>query len=536
MYSTVVSASISGIESRRVIVEADVSDGLPNFGLVGFLASETREAAERVRTALRNSGVRLSPQHVTVNLAPASFHKEGALFDLAIAVALMGGYGFFPQQALNGVLLLGELNLSGEIGPVRGVLEIVSHAREYGCGTVIVPTANLAEGSVTGDVQVLGAGNLNQVIHFLAQRASGKVYPLEESSYEPPLVEPEPLRSMRIDTAALRRMQNVSCDADFSRIRGQELMKRAAEIAVSGFHNLLMIGPPGAGKSMTAKSIATILPETSMEEALEITKIHSVAGTLPKNTGLLTIRPFRAPHHTVTAAALCGGGSPPVPGEISLAHRGILYLDELPEFNRPVLEMLRGPLEDGNIRISRVTGTYTFPAEFMLIASMNPCRCGYFPDRTRCTCTNAQVKQYLSHISMPILDRIDMCVEAQRVKYEELTSESCSESSAGIRKRVMAARAIQEERYKGTSFRFNSDLDSEAVRKYCALDETCMKIMSSVYENMHLTARSYTRILKTARTIADLCGSSAIEPDHLMEAVSYRAVDRKYWEHALRAA
>ena len=536
MYSTVLSASISGIESRRVTVEADVSDGLPTFALVGFLASETREAAERVRTALRNSGVRLSPQHVTINLAPASFHKEGAHFDLAIAIALMGGYGFFPQQALDGVLLLGELSLNGEIGPVRGVLEIVSHAGEYGCRTVIVPDENLAEGSVPGNVTVLGARNLNQVIHFLAERSEGAVYPMEESSYEPPLVQPPPLRTMKVDTAALYREQRESSDVDFFQIQGQALMRRAAEIAVSGFHNLLMIGPPGAGKSMTAKRIATILPEPGMDEALEITKIHSIAGTLPKGVALLTTRPFRAPHHTITSAALYGGGSPPVPGEISLAHRGILYLDELPEFQRPVLEMLRGPLEDGNIRIARVTGTFTFPADFMLIASMNPCRCGYFPDRSRCTCTNAQVKAYLSKVSMPLLDRIDMCVEAHRVKYEELTSSSREEGSAKIRERVMEARAIQRERYRGTRYRFNADLDSDAVRKYCVLDGECQSLMSSVYENMHLTARSYNRILKTARTIADLAHSSGIGVDHLMEAVSYRAVDRKYWENALRTA
>ena len=537
MYSTVVSASISGIESRRVIVEADVSDGLPTFNLVGFLASETREAAERVRTALKNSGVRLSPQHVTVNLAPASFHKEGALFDLAIAIALMGGYGFFPRQALDGILLIGELSLNGEVGSVRGVLEIVSHAKEYGCGTVIVPLENLAEGSVAGDVTVLGASNLNQVIHYLADRAGGKIYPMEESSYEPPLIAPEPLRSMKIDIAALRRRQEKGYGVDFAQVRGQALMRRAAEIAVSGFHNLLMIGPPGAGKSMTAKRIATILPETSMEEALEITKIHSVAGSLPKDTGLLTIRPFRAPHHTITPAALCGGGSPPSPGEISLAHRGILYLDEMPEYDPASLEMLRGPLEDGVIRIARVNGTYTFPADFMLIASMNPCRCGYFPDRVRCSCTNAQVRRYLSRISMPLLDRIDMCVEARRVKYEELTAQTGPEEcSAKIRERVMAARAIQQERYRGTEYRFNSDLDAEAIQRYCGMNEDSRKMMSSVYESMHLTARSYNRILKTARTIADLEQESEIRTEHLAEAVSYRAVDRKYWDRALQTA
>ena len=535
MYSTVVSASICGIESRKVTVEADVSDGLPAFNLVGFLASETREAAERVRTALRNSGVRLSPQHVTVNLAPASFHKDGSLFDLAIAIALMGGYGFFPQQSLECVLLLGELNLNGGIGPVKGVLEIVSHAEEYGCSTVIVPQENLAEGSVIKNVTVLGAGNLNQVIHYLAGRTDCSVYPLEDSSYEPPLIDPGPLLSMEIDTGALRAQQ-LGKGPDFSLIRGQALMRRAAEIAVSGFHNLLMIGPPGAGKSLTARCIASILPETTMEEALEITKIHSIAGTLPKETGLLTTRPYRAPHHTITPAALCGGGSPPGPGEISLAHRGVLYLDEMPEFNPAVLEMLRTPLEDGAIRIARITGTYTFPADFMMVASMNPCRCGYFPDRSRCTCTNAQVRRYLSRISMPLLDRIDMCVEAYRVQYEELTSASGGECSAQIRERVTAAHLAQKSRYRGTPFRFNADLDPDAVRKYCPLDPEGEKLMHQAYEKLHLTARSYNRILKTARTIADLDAASSIGIRHLTEALSYRAVDRRYWEDALRTA
>ncbi len=536
MYSTVVSASISGVSSRKVVVEADVSEGLPTFCLVGFLASETREAAERVRTALRNSGVRLAPEHITVNLAPASLHKEGVLFDLAIAVALMGGYGFFPQKATEGILFLGELSLNGEITPVRGVLEIVSHAVEYGCDTVIVPMENLAEGSVVNDVTVLGAGNLNQVIHFLGERARGRVYPMEESSYEPPIIPPKPLGRMQVDIRSIRQEQRESLGVDFSQIRGQELMRRAAEIAVSGFHNLLMIGPPGAGKSMTAKRIATILPETSMEEALEITKIHSIAGTLPKGTGLLTTRPFRAPHHTITSAALCGGGSPPCPGEVSLSHRGVLYLDEMPEFIPAVLEMLRGPLEDGDSRIARVTGTYTFPADFMLVASMNPCRCGYFPDRRLCTCTNAQVRKYLSRISMPMLDRIDMCAEARRVKYEELTVTGQGESSAVIRERVTAARQMQNERYRGTRYRFNADLDSEAVRKYCSLDAECGKMMQDIYENMGLTARAYTKILKVSRTIADLEGSSRITMDHLAEAVSYRAIDRKYWERGMGAA
>ena len=529
MYSTVVSASICGIESRKVTVEADVSDGLPAFNLVGFLASETREAAERVRTALRNSGVRLSPQHVTVNLAPASFHKDGSLFDLAIAIALMGGYGFFPQQSLECVLLLGELNLNGGIGPVKGVLEIVSHAEEYGCSTVIVPQENLAEGSVIKNVTVLGAGNLNQVIHYLAGRTDCSVYPLEDSSYEPPLIDPGPLLSMEIDTGALRAQQ-LGKGPDFSLIRGQALMRRAAEIAVSGFHNLRMIGPPGAGKSLTARCIASILPETTMEEALEITKIHSIAGTLPKETGLLTTRPYRAPHHTITPAALCGGGSPPGPGEISLAHRGVLYLDEMPEFKRGSLEILRQPLEDREIVIARNAGTFHFPANFLLMAAMNPCPCGYYPDLNRCRCSHRDIQLYMNRISQPLLDRIDLCVECSPVTYEELTGAAeAGESSAEIREKVMRAHEIQQARFAGTGIHFNSEIPSAKLSEFCPCDEGAEKVMMDAFSSMRLSARGYHRIIKVARTIADLDGAQVIRREHAAEAVCYRMIDRKYW-------
>ena len=530
MYCTVISAAVDGISSRRVCVEADVADGLPTFSMVGFLASETREAGDRVRSALRNSGVHFSPEHVTINLSPASLHKEGALFDLAIAVSLMGAYGFFPQTALQGILFLGELSLNGEINPVRGVLEIVSHARSYGCDTVIIPDKNLMEGCVVRDVEVLGAENLNQVIHFLMERSGGEILLKEDSWYDPPLLVPAPMRRAQVDPERLRREQEKRLGVDFDQVRGQELLRRASEIAVSGFHNLLMIGPPGAGKTMTAMRIPTILPETTVEEALQITKIHSIAGTLPEDTGLLMTRPFRAPHHTITAAALCGGGNPPRPGEVSLAHRGILYLDELSEYDKSLLDMLRQPLEDGDIRISRVRGTFTFPAKFMLVASMNPCSCGYFPDRSVCTCTNAQVRRYLSRISMPFLDRIDMCVEAHKVRYEELSGEQVYESSGTIRRRVTEAAAIQEERYRGTAFRFNGDLNPEGLRRYCPLNKEGKNMMREVYEVMGLTARSYNRIIKVARTIADLAGSDQILPQHLAEAVSYRALDRKYWD------
>ncbi len=536
MYCSVISAAIDGISSRMVTVETDVTDGLPAFSMVGFLASETREASERVRSALRNSGVHLSPEHVTVNLAPASLHKEGALFDLAIAVSLMGAYGFFSAKALEGILFLGELSLSGEICPVRGVLEIVSHADSYGCDIVILPRRNLLEGCVIENVAVLGADDLNQVIHFLMERGGGEISLSEDSSYEAPLLPPRPMETAHVDLKRLRREQTEKLGVDFSQVKGQELLRRAAEIAVSGFHNLLMIGPPGAGKTMTAMRIPTILPETTTEEALQITKIHSIAGKLPEDTGLLMTRPFRAPHHTVTAPALCGGGAPPKPGEVSLAHRGVLYLDELSEYDKGILDMLRQPLEDGEIRISRVSGTFSFPAKFMLVASMNPCSCGYYPDRTVCTCTNAQVRRYLSRISMPFLDRIDMCVEAHRVRYEELTEDRSGESSERIRKRVTDAAGIQMERYRGTAYRFNGDLGPEGIHRYCRLGKAEAQMMKEVYEVMGLTARSYNRVLKVARTIADLDGAEAIQTEHLAEAVSYRAVDRSYWDSVLKTA
>lgn len=506
-FSTILSAAIDGLGVELVRVEADVSNGLPVFHMVGYLSSEVKEAGERVRTAIRNSGFDYPAKRTIVNLSPATLRKRGASFDLPIAVAIMVSLGQVSPEAAQGCLITGELGLDGRVRKVPGVLPIVMEGKQNGVTRFIVPGENKAEGSLVKGVEVIGAGSLKEVVSIL----SGEWVPekREESEITDDWDETLP---------------------DFADIRGQENVKRAAEIAVAGGHNLLMIGPPGSGKSMTAKCIAGILPPPDMEESLEITKIYSVLGMLDEKSPLIRKRPFREVHHTATRAALIGGGLVPRPGEISLAHGGVLFLDELPEFRKSVIEVLRQPLEEKSVQISRTYGNYRFPADFMLVAAMNPCPCGCYPDMKKCTCTPAQIHMYLSRISRPFLDRIDLCVEARRVEYRHLADERKGECSAVIRKRVCRAREIQIKRYTGTKMTTNSMLQGKDIQKYCTLGKKEHALMEQAFKVMGLTARAYHRIIKTARTIADLEGEERIRERHLKEALGYRAVDEKFWQ------
>ena len=504
MFSRVRSAALYGIESRMITVEADVADGLPQFAMVGYLTAEVREAQDRVRTALKNSGYRLMPKKVTVNLAPADIRKSGSGFDLPIAVAVMASYGYIPQDALQDVFLAGELGLDGSIHATRGILGMVMEARRAGCRACIIPEDNVQEGAVISGIAVYGARHLKEVAeHFTTEhRLTATTIYIEEKF----------------------QAEQSSGLPDFADIRGQHLVKRAAEIAAAGMHNLLISGPPGSGKTMVASRIRGILPPMEVEESLEVSQIHSVAGILP-SSGILRERPFRMPHHTVSAVALTGGGSIPRPGEISLAHRGVLYLDELPEFQKETLEVLRQPLEEGEVRIARNAGQFVFPADFMLVASRNPCKCGYYPDRSRCRCSEAEVMRYLHRISRPLLDRIDLHAQACEMTYEELTGDAREECTEQIRQRVLRAHEIQQRRYADTPFRFNSELTAAALETYCGLEPEAEAQLRQIYRQKQLTARSYHKVVKTARTIADLDGSVRICTRHIGEAVLYRPAD-----------
>lgn len=508
MYSIVSTAIICGIRSVPVCVEADVSDGMPMFEMVGFLASEVKEAKERVRTALRNVGFALPPKRITVNFTPADIRKSGSGFDLPIAVAVLAALGGVPEKELEGLFVIGEVGLNGNVQPVHGVLPMVAEARDRGIRRCMVPAGNKREAELVADMKIYGVTCIGEAIKILRGE------PWEDAEFP-------------FNIEATGKVEKVP---DFADINGQRLVKRACEVAVSGMHNLLMIGPPGSGKTMMAMRIPSILPPLAEAERMELSKVYSVSGLFAEREGLMRERPFRAPHHTITMQGLTGGGVIPKPGEISLAHKGVLFLDELPEFQKNTLEVLRQPLEEKCVRLVRLHGSYEYPAEFMLVAAMNPCRCGYYPDMQKCRCTQSSIERYLERISQPLLDRIDICVEAPRLEFRELTEEGREEASEEIRKRVIEAQKIQRERYKEEGFLYNSQIPGVRIREYCGLNRKQESYMEQIYKKMNLTARSYHKILKVARTLADMDQEERIQTRHLNEAVCYRSLDKKFWE------
>ena len=518
MFSSITSGAVGGISPYLMQVEVDVADGLPGFHMVGFMSGEVREAGDRVKVALRNAGTKVPASKITINLSPADIRKTGVVVDLPVAVGIMAAMGDINEESLAGTIVLGELGLDGEVKGIKGALPIVTKARDMGYRTVILPVQNAREGAVVEGIKVIGVSSLQEVAVYLNTKEEER-----DAVIKPAMV----------DVTALFEEDDLEHpDVDFSDINGQAAVKRAVEIAAAGFHHIMIIGPPGAGKSMMAKRIPTILPSLSLEESLEVSSIYSVAGMMGEDRALITKRPFMSTHHLVTETALIGGGNVPRPGIISLAHRGVLFLDEMPEFSRAKLDMLRQPLEDRNVHIVRNRGTYTYPADFQLVGALNPCPCGFYPDRNKCKCTPNEIRRYLGHISGPVLDRVDICVEAKRIDIADLSEKrnSANETSASIRKRVMKARQVQEDRFRGTGIRFNSEMSPKDIGKYCRLGPKEQAYLEQVFCSMELSARAYHKILRVARTIADIDGSPEIRQIHLMEAVGYRITDGKYWQ------
>ncbi|HBR16614.1 MAG TPA: ATP-dependent protease [Deltaproteobacteria bacterium] len=506
MLSKVFSSAVLGIDAYLVEVEVDTSHGLPFFSTVGLPDNAVKESKDRVRAAIKNSGYDFPAKHITVNLAPANVKKEGTTFDLPVSLGILSAEGIIKKEALADYMILGELSLDGRVKPIRGALPMAVAAKRAGLKGVILSRENAEEAALVDGIESIGIKNLSQLVEFLNGRLE--------------------IQPCRIDVKEYFKADGET-HLDLNEVKGQEHVKRAMEVAAAGGHNVLMIGPPGSGKTMLARRMPTILADMDMEEAIEATKVHSIAGVLDRKQVLVTIRPFRSPHHTISDAGLIGGGHIPRPGEVSLAHNGVLFLDELPEFKKNVLEVLRQPLEDGHVTISRAAMSLTYPSRFILIAAMNPCPCGFLGDlHKECRCTPMQIQKYRAKISGPLLDRIDIHCDVPAVRFKELSGDTKGESSRDIKTRVDKARRLQSERFKGKKIYFNSQMTSHYIKKFCEIDEDGKRLLEMAIDRLGLSARAYTRVLKVARTIADLEGEENIKPQHLSEAIQYRSLDR----------